>query len=398
MSLRRLAWGLFALYVGLQAATLWVIWDGPDGTSEVIGLVVVGYAFVGALVASRRPREPIGWLLLAIAIGFAVDMFGEAYSYYSASTPGYEGTLIASSQGFTVAVILATVFLPLVFPDGRLLSRRWRPVVWLGITAVIAILVGSALQPATLDSTGGVEGRPVVPNPLVVSGSAADIVAAVATTGDVIIVLGLLLAAASLVVRFRRARGAQRQQLKLFAYPCLLALSGLVIAAGSSALPAGGEELMAAVGWFTFLASLVIGIPVAIGIAILRHRLFDIDVVINRTLVYGSLTAMLAAAYLGLVLLLRLVLDPLAGQSDLAVAASTLAVAALVRPLRSRIQTVVDRRFYRSRYDASRTLERFAGRLRDELDLDALGGDLRRVVDETMQPSQVSLWLREAQP
>jgi hypothetical protein len=397
MSLRRFAWGLFALYLALQAATVWVISDGPDGTSEVIGLVLVGYAFVGALVASRRPEEAVGWLLLVIAIGFAVDMFGEAYSYYSPSTAGYEGTLIASSLGFTVSLVLATVFLPLVFPTGRLLSRRWRLVVWPAITALIASLVGSTLQPETLDATGGVEGR-IVPNPLVVRGSAADVVAVVGTTGDAMLVLGLLVAAASLVLRFRTARGVQRQQLKLFAYPCLLALTGLVIAAGAARLPAGAEELMGAVGWFTFLFSLVIGIPVAIGIAILRHQLFDIDVVINRTLVYGSLTATLAGAYLGLVLLLRLVLDPWAGQSDLAVAASTLAVAALVRPLRSRIQTVVDRRFYRSRYDASRTLEGFAGQLRDVLDLDALGVDLRRVVVETMQPAHVSLWLREVRP
>jgi hypothetical protein len=397
MSLRRLAWGLFALYLGLQAATLWVVWDGPDGTSEVIGLVVVGYAFVGALVASRRPWDAIGWLLLAIAIGFAVDMFGEAYSYYSPSTSGYEGTLLVCSMGFTVSVILTTLFLPLVFPGGRLLSRRWRPVVWLAIAALITSLGASALQPSALESTGGVEGR-VVANPLVVSGWAADVVAAVGTTANVLLVLGILLAAVSLVVRFRRVRGAQRQQLKLFAYACLIALSGLVIATCAGVVPAGSEELIGEVGWFTFLIALVIGVPLAIGVAILRYRLFDIDVVINRTLVYGLLTATLAAAYLGLVLLLRLVLDPLAGQSDLAVAASTLAVAALVRPLRSRIQTAVDRRFYRSRYDASRTLEGFAGRVRDELDLDALGGDLRRVVDETMQPAHVSLWLRGARP
>jgi hypothetical protein len=396
MSLRRLAWVLFALYVGLQAATLWVIWDGPDGAGDAIGAVVLGYAFVGALVASRHPRRPVGWLLLAIALVFSIDMFGESYAYYSPDAPGYLAVVTISSLAFSVWVFLAAIVLPLVFPDGQLLSGRWRRVAWIGAAVFVVSLVGAALVPRRLDLPAGVEDR-VVLNPLGVSGTAADIATVLGQTAEALLGVGLVVAVVSLVLRFRRSHGTERQQLKWVVYVCLMAMTGLALAVLGGVLPVWGD-LVGGIGWFTFMLSLLIGIPVAIGIAILRHRLFDIDVVINRTLVYGSLTATLALSYLGLVLLLRLVLDPLAGQSDLAVAASTLAVAALVRPLRSRIQTVVDRRFYRSRYDASRTLEGFAGRLRDELDLDTLGVDLRRVVDETMQPAHVSLWLREARP
>jgi hypothetical protein len=170
-------------------------------------------------------------------------------------------------------------------------------------------------------------------------------------------------------------------------------LGGLALAAVSDPFEGGWAEVTGAVGWLTFLFGFMVGIPVSTGIAILRHRLYDIDVVINRTLVYGSLTATLAATYLGSVLVLRLVLDPVTGHSDLAVAGSTLAVAALVGPLRSRIQATVDRRFYRSRYDAARTLDAFTGRLRHSVDLDALDNDLRAVVNETVQPQHLSLWL-----
>jgi hypothetical protein len=383
-----LAWSLFAAVLALMLATGFEVWQ-PGGHGDYFAVVVLGYAVVGALVASRRPGNTVGWLLLAIALTFTGQAFGEIYVTDHAN-PARQGIGWAAGWMWLVWLTLIAVFLPLEFPDGRLLSRRWQLVRWLGGAGLFLSVAGAAVRPGPLDLNEHVR------NPLGLPGASADLAAAAARIGGVLVGAGVVLAAVSLVLRFRRARGVERQQLKWFAFAGLLALAGLMVAAIANWLPPPWSDPVGAVGWSAFLFGALVGIPVAIGIAILRHRLFDIDVVINRTLVYGSLTAMLAAAYLGLVLLLRLVLDPWAGESDLAVAVSTLAVAALVRPLRSRIQTVVDRRFYRSRYDASRTLEGFAGRLRDELDLDALGVDLRRVVDETMQPAHVSLWLRSA--
>ena len=195
---------------------------------------------------------------------------------------------------------------------------------------------------------------------------------------------------AGLVVRLRRSRGVERLQLKWVAYVGSLMLSALLLAAVSLAFRSPLVDPIGTIGWGVFLLLVVFGLPAAVGASILRHRLYDIDVVINRTLVYGALTATLGATYLGLVLLVGLTV----GQSNVAIAVSTLAVAALFRPARSRIQGAVDRRFYRRRYDAGQTLEAFGARLRDELDLDALRGEIASVVGETVQPAHVSLWLR----
>jgi len=272
----------------------------------------------------------------------------------------------------------------LLFPNGRLPGPRWRAVAWLVVVAAAAATVDAALAPELDDDPfAGVES----PLPLDVPEAA---LAPVSYFGWPGMTLGLILAAVAMIVRLRRARGVKRQQLKWIA--AAAALLPVVSLAGVAAYYAGHTGPGGAA---VVLAFVLIGL--AAGYAILRHRLYDIDLVINRALVYGALTAVLAGAYLGLVLLLGLALGPLTSESDLAIALSTLAVAALFRPARRRVQALVDRRFYRHKYDAARTLERFGARLRAETDLEALRVELTGVVRETMQPAHVSLWLREGQ-
>ena len=273
-----------------------------------------------------------------------------------------------------------TALLFLLFPAGRLPSRRWRPLVWLIGAVTLAYVLATALNPGPLYYLPGVD------NPLGVEGADAVLGAIVDGAGTVAIVT-ILAAVASLVARFRRSRGQERQQLKWLVYAAALLFLSAPVQPLLSELEVAGVAISDMV-----FGALIALIPIAVGIAILRHRLYDIDLVIRRTLVYATLTATLGAAYLGSVLLIGLAV----GRSGFAVAVSTLAVAALFRPALSRIQAVVDRRFYRRRYDAGRTLEAFGGRLRDELDLETLTADLRGVVRETVQPAHVSLWLRRA--
>jgi hypothetical protein len=384
-----LAWSLLAVYVALVTGTLWLVSRGVPSDDAIFSPLVVGFAAVGGLVATHRPDNAVGWLLLGIALTFAAQIFGEAY-VVSPSNPGRATVGWFTGWLWFVWLVLAGIFVPLLFPDGRLLSRRWRTAAWLGAAGLVMSIVGAAFKPGDLALNTD------IPNPWAAHGTTAEVVGAVETLGGVLLTTAFLLTAVSLAARFRRARGVERQQLKWFAFVGLLMLGGLGLAAVAEQFTDTWADVLGGVGWSTFLFGLVVGIPAATGISILRHRLYDIDVVINRTLVYGSLTVVLAATYLGVVLVLRLVLDPLTGESDLAVAGSTLAVAALVRPLRSQIQATVDRRFYRARYDAGRTLDAFTGRLRDQIDLETLGTDLRHVVLETVQPAHVTLWLREA--
>jgi hypothetical protein len=396
---RLLAWSLFAVFVAILSAAFVAIAFGPSGEADLVFMAVVGYAFVGALVAARQPANAIGWILLVTGIALALGALVDAnLMLEEAIARELSGWL--SDWTWYVWVTLAGVFLPLLFPTGRLLSPRWRPVLWLSVAALACSVLGSALDPGRLDVDSAVP----VENPFGIGGPVGDAMPVLSRLGDVLAGIAFLLAAISLVLRFRRSRGIERQQLKWFAYVGLLAATGLVIAMAqvlfgaqpSDDTEGGWLEIVGAVGWFVALGSIVLGIPVATGMAILRHRLYDIDVVINRTLVYGALTATLAAAYLGSVLLLQLALDPLTQDSGLAIAGSTLAVAALFRPVRARIQEQVDRRFYRSKYDAAHTIERFGARLRDEVALDSLSAELRSVAAEAMQPAHVSLWLREA--
>jgi len=392
MTVRRAAWALCGLTLVLLVAgvVLYFLNDFLSTTgwgtgAEFIVLCVPTLVFpvVGALIAGREPRNAVGWICLTAGFSLAMLGFSGQYALYAVQThpgglPAGETAAWIAEWAYVPAVALLGIYLPMLFPSGRLLSRRWRSIAWLGVVSAVTSAAGAALLPGPLEDSVA-----SVMNPYAVKGTEP------LNGGFGLMALCLLAAAASMVIRLRRSTGIEREQLKWFASAAVLlaVVFGVVILLGVFlGLPSGGLEDIS-----TLCFALL---PIAVGIAILRYRLYDIDVVINRALVYGSLTATLASAYLGSVLLLQLILSGVTANSGLAVAASTLTVAALFQPVRQRIQATVDRRFFRRKYDAQRTLERFGARLRDEVDLDALGVELRGVVANTMQPQHVSLWLR----
>jgi len=351
-----------------------------------VAFAVAGLAFatIGALVVARVPGNRIGpvFCLMGgiLAAGDFVFQYADRALFITpGDLPGGAAAAWLQNFGVPPAFGLLGVAL-LLFPDGRIPSRRWRPALWLALAGITLNVLGYALRPGPLDAPFD-----TVTNPLGIAG-AFDLMGALSGVGWVLMGASVGLAAAATPIRLRRSRGAARAQLKWLALATVVTGVTVVSDVVSYFIPVDGidelRDALLAVGFAVF--------PLAAGAAVLRYRLFDIDVVINRTLVYGALTATLGGAYLALVLLIGLTL----GTSDVAIAVSTLAVAALFRPARARIQAVVDRRFYRRRYDASRTLEAFGGRLRDELDLDALQRELVGVVGETVQPAHASLWLR----
>jgi hypothetical protein len=388
---RRLAWGLAALAVAAMTAGTVLSLTTPNGISrgnEILPLMVraiaIVFAGVGGLIATRQPDNAIGWLFLGAAVAAGVAGLASSYAdYWVEDRPGPallgETAAWYGSLSWIPWILVPSTFLLLLFPDGRLLSRRWRPVAWCAALGIGGVFVAAGLTP------GPLEDYPEVANPFGLDSLLLDPLTGLAV---LLVVVGLVGSSASLVVRFRRARGELRQQIKWLAFAGVVAAVTIIGATASYDLV--GQDIA-----YAAIMLSVLGLPLAAGIAILRHRLYDIDVVINRTLVYGALTATLAGCYLGAVLLLQLVLSGVTEGSGLAVAASTLAVAALFRPARARIQEAVDRRFYRRKYDAQRTLGAFSTRLRDQVELGALSGDLRGVVRETLQPAHVSLWLRE---
>ena len=387
----RLAWGMWAGGLVAIGAFLLLDGDGAGGASSVAGAVfILAFSTTGGLVVTRHPRNPVGWLLCLTALAFTVGGLAVAVSDHAVRTRQVDGPVVAAaawtgSWVWMAGIGPAATFLLLLFPDGRLPSPRWRPVAWLAGAAVGSAVVGVALAPGPIDDT------PVV-NPLGLPG-AGGVLDAAAATGLVLLLVSILLSCASLAARYRAAPAEQRQQLKWVAYALPLVLLWLAASVVLESTHSGD----AAVDLANTLVSVGLTVvPVTIGVAMLRYRLYDIDVVINRTLVYGSLTAALASVYLVSVLVLQLVLSPLTDRSDLAVAASTLAVAALFRPVRAHVQAVVDRRFFRRRYDAVRTLEGFASRLRQEVDLEAVSQDLTTAVRDTVAPAHVSVWLRGA--
>jgi hypothetical protein len=387
MTARRLAGSLFGVSLVFVVTGPGLLLVGRDNGlifAISFGGVQVATAVVGAVVALRLPRHPIGWLLLAM--GFALGLSATASAYGALGVLGSHGRLpfdhLAVWFGewtFVPVVYGGVVLLLYLFPDGHFVSVRWRRAAFVTAVLVTVATAVDALLPGPMEDVSTVD------NPVGATGWLGDVVTTTQSIVDPAALPAFLCAAAALVVRFRRSSGVERQQLKWIVSALVAVGLGLGLAAGTHGF----------LGKWTFLFGMfsLAAMPVAVGIAMLRYRLYDIDVVINRALVYGSLTATLAVVYVGSVLLLQRALSDLTQGSGLAVAGSTLAVAALFRPVRGRVQSVVDRRFFRSKYDAARTLQAFGARLRDEVDLDALSADLRAVVQETMRPAHVSVWL-----
>jgi hypothetical protein len=372
-------------------------WHARHSSGGVVGFawllpfaVALAFTTVGALVASRRPENAIGWIFCAVGLVMLTEGFTESYANLalfarSGSLPGGRVAAWASAWLGGPGLLGIFAFLLLLFPDGRLPTRRWRPVAWVAALAIAVVTFLHAFRPGRLRNSA----FPSVANPFGIEALAG--VRDLLEFAAFLLMLGtVLVSAVSLVVRFRRARLLERQQIKWFAYAG--AFLALVFVAGPTVLWSPAVP-----GWVWFCAFFlaVVGMPVCAGIAILRYRLYDIDLIINRTLVYGSLTATLVALYFGSIVLLQRVFVVLTGgRSTLAIVASTLLIAALFSPLRRRIQSFIDRRFYRSKYDAAKTLEAFSARLREETDLETLRNDLVVVARKTMQPAQISLWLR----
>jgi hypothetical protein len=379
MRSRRLAWIAPAL-AALIVAVHQIAYGGADAAQWTFSVGFVVYAAVGGLIADRYPRNPVGWLFCVVGVGFAA---GDLMSDYAdhASTPAATAlAVVNNATGPSSLIILALAVM--LFPTGHFLNARWRRA---GIAVIVANFVYSLLL---LVEPGSLSANPTVENPLGID-AAAGLLHALVDAGALVLAATVLTAIAAVVARFRAARGLERQQLKWLALLVVLAvavLAVLLVVAQFANLDSGQGQVLAGV----VLGLLSMAPALAAAVAILRYRLYDVDVVINRALVYGALTALLGATYLGLVLLIGLAV----GRSGFAVAASTLAVAALFRPARARVQVAVDHRFYRRRYDAEQALAGFGARLRDHVELDALSRELRGVVDECLQPAHVSLWLR----
>jgi hypothetical protein len=383
-----LAWSLCGLTLTLItcAYALIILISPTDVYSYMTPIGAAPYALVGGLIASRQPQNPVGWLLVGSAIIVALQEFMRHYVIFglvtnSGALPLAQVMAWLLSWTQSVGFVLLFGFLPLYFPNGRLLSPRWRWAASLTIFCTIAGVIYSAFSPGEVKDLG-------IVNPLGVE--ALRPVSSLMDNIFFVAIFGLaFISATSLVLRFRRSRGQERQQIKWLAFAAATILVWLVT---NWPIEAVLPVLFAVVDNLVF----GFGIPVAVGIAIFRYRLYDIDRIINRTLVYASLTAILVGVYFGGVTATQAFFRTLTDQEkspQLVVVASTLVIAALFNPLRRRIQSFIDRSFYRRKYDAAKTLEGFSMKLRDETDLNALSDDLVGVVRETMQPAYVSLWL-----
>ena len=401
-----------------QALSVWAVWvvsvalvvagattgllSGSVGTalssgsvdlySIITGLMgsvaAVTLATVGAVLASRLPRNPIGWLLLVsgAVLGFS----------FVATTPGVTGLpggiwlLWLGNLTWYPAVVFVGVLLPLLYPTGHLPSPRWRAVVVVAIVTMTLALINTAFSPFSPGSA-----PPGVSNPLAVSGSLASVLSLMSSAATLAAVVCFPLAAASLVVRYRRAAGVERAQLRWFAAVAALIGLSFAVALMTNSATSGLLAVVSNAAWLLLFVGLAL-LPVAIGIAILRYRLYEIDRLISRSIGWGVLTVILGAVFVGFVLGLQTLLAPFTGSNELAVAGSTLLVFSLFQPVRRRVQGIVDRRFNRARYDAQAAVDAFTVRLRDEVDLEILQGSLLRLVEATLEPTTSGIWLRES--
>jgi hypothetical protein len=420
-----LAWSLCAVCVALIALGLLLVFltgfvpypeERPGfGLAVLEGVLSLAYPTVGALIASRLPSNPIGWFFCVLGLIFAAQRVIVSYADYALNEnfalPGREYVAWVSTWVWFAGPTLV-VFLMLLFPQGRLPSRRWRIVAWVTLCGAALTALGDMFMP------GGLPSHPYVENPFgevkVIGGGFAtyDLFGGSLVLGRTLLAMSTLAALLSLIVRLRRARGDELQQLKWFLYAAVpltvcfsLIVGDSIVYNFTTTFLFHPDHLLPS--WTVFNAVDYVGlfallvVPVFTYIAILRYRLYDIDIVINRALVYGCLTALLAAVYFGGVTATQAIFRALTGQEEqpqLAIVVSTLVIAALFNPLRRRIQSFIDRRFYRRKYDARKTLEAFSAKLRDETDLDVLRAHLVGVVRETMQPAHVSLWMRPDRP
>jgi hypothetical protein len=393
-----LAWALWAVTLLSLPVVVWLYQllrqaglselGVPVAANLPLLVAVVSAATVGAVLASRRPAHPVGWLLLAAGLSEQCTNLAGAYVHYGVM--GRSGGLPAASylSGFynsgTVLMMACISFVALLTPTGSLPSPRWRWWARVVAAATVVLVVAAALDPHPL-----VPEDPTFENPLAAPPALVGLLAAAAVASAAILLAGLVVAAGSLVVRYRRARGMERQQLRWLALAAAVAAVALLVAVAAAVMGGSLSVVLVAAG-----VSVVL-LPLATGAAILRYRLYDLDRIVSRTLAWGLLTVLLGGGYA----LVVLGLGQLLGRdSSLIVAGATLAVAALFQPARRRIQAVVDRRFNRRRHDAARIIEGFGARLRDQVDLDSLSTELLAVVDHTMQPTQASLWLRPHAP
>jgi hypothetical protein len=382
-----LAWSLWLAAFGCCAAGLVVtlavtrpltVGVLAEGAAKALAYPL-GYATIGLVLSLRRPANPIGWLFAAAGLAWSLPIPLEPWldrlvGEHRPLPLVAQAAAVYGEFNWGPATVLGVILPALLVPDGRLRSRRWRPVAATGVAAGALVLVGDALAPVRLEDLQ-------IANPFGLAGSAGALAATAAAAGTILWAASMVAAVACVVLRFRSSRGVERQQLRWVAAGAVAAVAGLL----AGALTPQGDVVSSS------LYSMVLCIPLGVAVAVLRYRLWDLDRLVSRTVTYALVTALLVVPYL---LVVPAASRLAGGAGNLAVAAATLAAVAAFAPLRRRVQDLVDRRFNRRRYDAARTVEAFAVRLREQVDLDALSAELLGLVERTVQPTQASLWLR----